>query len=84
LTVATRQASEAAAARPSNEPDNAPGGSDGNTTNDIVIVNNTTFQLRAERDENGSGRIYTLTYRAADACGNTTTESATVTVPIRR
>ena len=67
----------------SNEPDNAPGGGDGNTVNDIVKVNDTTFRLRAERNENGTGRIYTLTYRATDACGNTTTASATVSVPVR-
>jgi endo-1,4-beta-xylanase len=46
------------------------------------MVNQTTFQLRAERNENGSGRVYTITYRATDACGNATTKSATVTVPI--
>jgi predicted extracellular nuclease len=63
----------------SNEPDNGPG--DGNTTNDVVIVDQDTFRLRAERAGGGSGRIYTITYRATDACGNTTTESATVTVP---
>jgi uncharacterized protein len=68
----------------SNEPDDAPGGGDGNTTNDVVIVDEDTFRLRAERDETGTGRVYTVTYRAADACGNTTTESATVTVPVRR
>ena len=68
----------------SNEPDNAAGGGDGNTTGDIVILDQDSFRLRAERDETGSGRVYTVTYRAADACDNTTTESATVTVPIRR
>ena len=50
----------------SNEPDNAPGGGDGNTTNDIVVVDDDTFQVRAERDENGSGRVYTITYEATD------------------
>lgn len=68
----------------SNEPDNAPGGGDGNTTSDVVIVDDDSFRLRAERDENGSGRVYTITYRATDACGNSTTESATVAVPIAR
>jgi len=67
----------------SNEPDDAPGGGDGNTTNDVVIVDDDTFRLRAERDETGSGRIYTITYRVTDACGNSSTESATVTVPVR-
>jgi hypothetical protein len=40
-----------------------------------------TFRLRAERSDNGTGRIYTIIYRATDACGNTTTASTTVTVP---
>ena len=65
----------------SSEPDNAPGGADGNTDYDVV-VDQDTFRLRAERTENGAGRIYTITYRAVDACGNATTESASVTVPI--
>jgi uncharacterized protein len=68
----------------SNEHDNAPGGDDGNTTNDIVIVDNDSFRLRAERAGGGSGRVYTITYRVTDACGNSSTDSATVTVPVRR
>jgi hypothetical protein len=64
----------------SNEPDN--GADDGNTVNDIVIVDDTTFRLRAERSGVGSGRIYTITYEAEDDCGNTTRASATVTVPL--
>jgi uncharacterized protein len=66
----------------SNEPDNGPG--DGNTTNDIVIVDDDTFRLRAERNESGSGRIYTITYQATDDCGNSTVRSATVSVPVER
>jgi len=67
----------------SNEPDNAPGGADGNTVDDIVVVTDTSFRLRAERSETGTGRVYTVTYRATDACGNSTVRSATVTVPVR-
>lgn len=66
----------------SNEPDNAPGGADGNTLNDIVVRAGGAFDLRSERSENGTGRVYTLRYRATDACGNTAVGSATVTVPI--
>jgi hypothetical protein len=66
----------------SSEPDNAPGDADGNTVDDMVKVDDKTFDLRAERHENGSGRTYTLTYRAVDDCGNATTASATVRVPV--
>jgi hypothetical protein len=48
-----------------------------------VIVDDDTFRLRAERDETGTGRIYTVTYRVTDACGNASTGSATVTVPVQ-
>lgn len=66
----------------SNEPDNGLG--DGDTPNDIVIVDDFTFNLRAERSGTGSGRIYTITYQAADACGNSTVTTATVTVPLNQ
>ncbi len=63
----------------SNEPDNGEG--DGNTINDIVVIDDTHFMLRAERAGHGMGRIYTITYMATDACGNSTTASTTVFVP---
>jgi hypothetical protein len=62
----------------SNEADKAKGS--GNTANDIVRVDDFTFNIRAERSGSGSGRIYTLTYTATDASGNTATASATITV----
>ena len=68
----------------SNEPDDAAGNRDGNTRNDIVVVDDDSFRLRAERDDRGSGRVYTITYRATDSCGNSTTDSATVRVPLNR
>jgi hypothetical protein len=39
------------------------------------------FQLRATRAGNGPGRIYTVTYRATDATGNTVLKTAQVIVP---
>lgn len=63
----------------SNEPDD---GFDDVTINDIVIVDDFNFLLRAERSALGTGRIYTITYLVTDACGNSTIQSATVTVPI--
>jgi hypothetical protein len=63
----------------SNEPDNGRG--DGNTTDDIVIVDEFTFTLRAERSGRGGGRVYTVTYQAEDDSGNVTQRQAIVTVP---
>jgi len=66
----------------SNEPDNGPG--DGNQPNDIQAtfgVDDRTFQLRSERSGLGTNRVYTVTYEASDASGNTTTGQATVSVP---
>jgi hypothetical protein len=63
----------------SNEPDNGLG--DGDTANDIVIVNDFTFNLRAERSGTGSGRIYTITYKATDVSGNFAAVSVNVEVP---
>jgi hypothetical protein len=58
------------------------GNGDGNTLNDIVIASDCkSVQLRAERDGNGDGRVYTVTFLVRDAAGNTTTATAKVTVP---
>jgi hypothetical protein len=62
----------------SNEPDN--GEDDGNTVDDIVIVGDYEFELRAERSGVGTGRTYTITYEATDSCDNSTTGSAIVSV----
>ncbi len=66
----------------SNEPDN--GADDGDTVNDIVLVDDYHFKLRAERSGSGTGRIYSITYQATNACGNTTTQSARVSVPLSK
>ncbi|MCB2178571.1 ExeM/NucH family extracellular endonuclease [bacterium] len=64
----------------SNEPDDGLG--DGDTPDDIVIIDDFNFMLRAERSAvNGEGRTYTLTYQVTDACGNFTVQSVTVFVP---
>ncbi|HSF80329.1 MAG TPA: ExeM/NucH family extracellular endonuclease [Anaerolineales bacterium] len=63
----------------SNEPDDGLG--DGDTPNDIVIVDIDTFRLRAERSGTGDGRIYTIKYTVTDACGNVTTMEVYVSVP---
>jgi hypothetical protein len=69
----------------SNEPDDAQGGGDGNTTDDIQGASFGTpdFQvmLRAERMGGGSGRFYTLTYMVSDGSGNSATTASQVSVP---
>ena len=69
----------------SSESDDALGGGDGSTTDDVqgasVGTPDVSILLRAERDGQGSGRVYTLTYRASDGSGNATQASSTVTVP---
>ncbi len=87
---ATVTASDDTAAQPdvvlisvtSNEPDNSLG--DGDAENDIVILNDTSFSLRAERSGLGDGRVYTVTYEATDECGNSAVKSAEVRVPKSR
>lgn len=66
----------------SNEPDNGLG--DGDTANDIqgaaLGTADTSVALRSERSGHGTGRVYTLTYRAFDHAGNHADASAIVRV----
>jgi alpha-tubulin suppressor-like RCC1 family protein len=54
-------------------------------TNDVanatIGTDDLLFDLRAKRNGNGNGRIYTITYTTTDASGNTAIGTATVTVP---
>ncbi len=63
----------------SNQPDDGFG--DGRNEGDIIIVDDFTFMLRAERSGKDQDRVYTITYMVTDACGNSTMASASVTVP---
>jgi M6 family metalloprotease-like protein len=65
----------------SDEPDDAIGNGDGHTVDDIQIGTTLEFKLRAERAGEGDGRVYTITYTAIDASGNSASASATVIVP---
>ena len=40
-----------------------------------------TFLLQTERDGSGDGRVYTITYTATDAAGNSAIGIAQMTVP---
>jgi hypothetical protein len=48
---------------------------------DWRITGDLTLELRAVRSKKGTGRIYTITIECADASGNVSTKSVTVTVP---
>jgi len=69
----------------SNEPDDANGVGDGNTTNDIQGADLGTadysLALRAERDGTGRGRVYSLVYKITDSAGNVSFATAEVLVP---
>jgi HYR domain len=67
----------------SDESEDNPGPGDGSTLNDIVIAANCkSVQLRAERDGNLNGRVYTINLKVTDGLGNVTTASRTVVVPL--
>jgi DNA-binding beta-propeller fold protein YncE len=67
----------------SDEPENS--NHDGNTLKDIVIAPGCrSVKLRAERNREGNGRVYTITFKVRDAAGNTGTATAKVTVPRHR
>jgi hypothetical protein len=61
----------------SNEPPN----SNAVATGDAVITGNLTLNLRADRNGNGSGRVYTITVQCTDASGNSSLKTTTVSVP---
>jgi hypothetical protein len=68
----------------SSEPDDAPGTGDGDTLGDIQAGDPrspVSWNLRAERDGAGGGRVYRLRYEARDASGNTAPGLGVVTVP---
>jgi predicted extracellular nuclease len=60
----------------SDEADN--GDDDGDTVDDIVIIDDYTIHLRAERSGSGDGRVYTITYSGHRRLRDTTVGTATV------
>jgi hypothetical protein len=66
----------------SDELEDNPSGADGTTVDDIVIAADCkSVQLRAERDGDLDGRVYTITFSVTDSQGNVGTATAKVQVP---
>jgi len=66
----------------SDEAEDSPVLGDGTTLNDIVIAADCkSVQVRAERVNNGNGRVYTIYFKLKDSSGNFTTGSAKVYSP---
>ncbi|MBI5646958.1 MAG: T9SS type A sorting domain-containing protein [Ignavibacteriae bacterium] len=66
----------------SDEAEDAQGGGDGNTVDDIVIAADCkSLQLRRERQGGGNGRVYTVNLAVSDGAGNTGTAQYQVKVP---
>ncbi|HEY0737308.1 MAG TPA: thrombospondin type 3 repeat-containing protein [Herpetosiphonaceae bacterium] len=66
----------------SDELEDAPGGGDGATLQDIVIAaDGRSVQLRSERMGSGNGRVYTIDVQVTDRSGNRAVASFQVQVP---
>jgi hypothetical protein len=65
----------------SDEPENVNGNGDGNTTDDIVILDDSSFMVRAERSGQGNGRVYGIMFDVTDEGGNTVSAECHVGVP---
>jgi cysteine-rich repeat protein len=63
----------------SDEPENTRG--DGNTADDIRIIDGDTVALRAERDGRSDGRVYHIHFQVVDAAGNMATGVCPIGVP---
>jgi hypothetical protein len=63
----------------SDEEENGKG--DGNTIDDMVLVDCQEVKLRKERSGNGNGRVYSINISVTDNSGNTATSTCFVTVP---
>ena len=48
---------------------------------DWIVLDAHHVQLRAEREGNGNGRIYTITTSCTDSGGNSSSQQVEVTVP---
>ncbi|MFO7556616.1 MAG: hypothetical protein R6W88_15555 [Desulfobacterales bacterium] len=68
----------------SDEPVASSGNSDSDSVPDARIIAGGRVLVKAERSENGDGRVYVITVSSTDASGNTATSSASVKVNISK
>jgi CSLREA domain-containing protein len=69
----------------SDEVDNNDRDSDGNTTDDIAFADDCSgVLLRVERDDQGNGRVYTITLKVTDSSGNTSRSDFKAFVPVSK
>jgi hypothetical protein len=54
----------------SDEPEDAPGSNDGDTQGDILVTGSSSFRLRLERQSDGDGRVYGVSFEVQDRAGN--------------
>jgi hypothetical protein len=64
----------------SDEPEDVKGNGDGQTFDDIAIVDAQTMKLRSERQGAGNGRVYTINFEVTDLSGNIANGSCKVWV----
>jgi hypothetical protein len=65
----------------SDEVEDAQGNGDGNTDDDIVITGPSSFELRAERQGKGNGRVYGVNFRITDSSGAVQSATCKFVVP---
>ncbi|HYH96301.1 DUF5011 domain-containing protein, partial [Hyalangium sp.] len=65
----------------SDESEDAPGSSDGSTLEDIVITGRSSFKVRAERQDEGDGRVYGVAFELKDQTGNVRPGLCRIRVP---
>jgi uncharacterized repeat protein (TIGR01451 family) len=63
------------------EPVDAIGNGDGNTSPDAQIGTNGAYKVRSERAGTGDGRVYVISYSASDSRGGSCTGTIQVSVP---
>jgi hypothetical protein len=65
----------------SDEPEDVGGGGDGNTSDDIILVDHSTLMVRAERQGGGNGRVYGVSFEVVDSEGNEAADICYAYVP---